>query len=73
MEAYLLSVGNLYRAKADEKMDRAAVRFVQWIAGEPTDGSFGPGLERAVKEMQVWAGLAPDGNVGRTTKIAITI
>ena len=73
VEAYLLSVDNLYRAKADEKMDRAAVRFVQWIAGEPTDGSFGPGLEQAVKEMQVWAGLAPDGNVGRTTKIAITI
>ena len=66
--AYLMSTGNLYRAKPDADMPAPAVKLVQWIANEPQDGSFGPGLELAVKEMQQWAGLYPDGNVGADTK-----
>ena len=69
--AYLLSVPNLYRAKPDADMPRAAVELVQWIARAGIDGSFGPGLESAVKGMQVWANLFPDGNVGDATKRAI--
>lgn len=70
-EAYLLSVPNLYRAKPDEKMPAAAIKLLHWIARMPIDDSFGPGLEEAVKRMQKWAGLHPDGNVGPDTKRAI--
>ena len=71
-EAYLLSVPNLYRAKPDEQMPRAAIKLLHWIAGLSIDDSFGPGLEEDVKGMQVWAGLFPDGNVGDETKRRIT-
>lgn len=71
-EAYLLSVPNLYRAKPDAEMPKAAIKLLHWIAGLPVDDSFGPGLEKAVKMMQVWANLYPDGNVGDATKRAIT-
>lgn len=70
VEAYLLSVGNLYRGKAG--MPEPAVKFVQWIGDVTPDGDFGPRTEDSVKGMQVWAGLNPDGNVGKTTKRAIT-
>lgn len=71
-EAYLLSVPNLYRAKPDEKMPAPAIKLLHWIAGLPIDDSFGPGLEAAVKGMQTWAGLYPDGQVGPDTKRHIT-
>ena len=71
-EAYLLSVPNLYRAKPDAEMPKAAIKLLHWIAGLPIDDSFGPGLEEAVKRMQVWANLFPDGNVGDDTKRHIT-
>lgn len=71
-EAYLLSVPNLYRAKPDEEMPAPAIKLLHWIAGLPVDDSFGDGLDRAVKEMQVWAGLYPDGNAGADLKRAIT-
>ena len=71
-EAYLLSVPNLYRAKPDAEMPKAAIKLLHWIAVLPIDDSFGPGLEEAVKRMQVWANLFPDGNVGDDTKRHIT-
>ena len=71
-EAYLLSVGNLYRAKPDAEMPAPAIKLLHYIAGLPIDESFGPGLEEAVKRMQVWAGRYPDGNVGDDTKRHIT-
>ena len=71
-EAYLLSVGNLYRAKPDKDMPTPAIKLLHWIAGLPVDDSFGPGLEDAVKRMQKWAGLYPDGTVGADTKRKIT-
>ena len=67
-EAYLLSVGNLYRAKPDKDMPAPAIKLLHWIAGLPIDDSFGPGLDHAVKRMQVWAELFPDGNAGNDTK-----
>ena len=72
-EAYLLSVGNLYRAKPDAGMPAPAIKLLHWIAGLPIDDSFGPGLEAAVRRMQVWGNLYPDGNVGDDTKRKITI
>ena len=71
-EAYLLSLGNMYRAKPDAEMEKAAIKLLHWIAALPIDDSFGPGLETAVKRMQAWAGLYPDGNVGDDTKKAVT-
>lgn len=66
--AYLLAQPNLYRSKPDAEMNKAAVKFVQWIGGEIPDGSFGAGTEKAVMEMQAWLGLPADGNVGADTK-----
>jgi len=71
-EAYLLSVPNLYRAKPDSEMPAPAIKLLHYIAGLPVDDSFGPGLENAVKRMQVWANLFPDGNVGDASKRAFT-
>lgn len=71
-EAYLLSVPNLYRAKPDAEMPAAAIKLLHWIAGLRVDNSFGIGLEHAVKRMQRWADLYPDGNVGDDTKRKIT-
>ena len=71
-EAYLLSVPNLYRAKPDEKMPAPAIKLLHYIAGLPIDDSFGSGLENAVKKMQVWANLSPDGIVSNDTKRHIT-
>ena len=72
VEAYLLSVPNLYRAKPDSEMPTPAVKLVQWVGGGSPDGSFGEGTERAVMEMQAWLGLPTDGNVGDDTKRGIT-
>lgn len=69
--AFLLAEPNMYRAKPDGQMNAAAVELLHYIAGLPTDDSFGPGLESAIKGMQVWAGLYPDGNAGDATKRAI--
>lgn len=71
-EAYLLSVPNLYRAKPDAEMPAPAIKLLHWVSGLQVDDSFGPGLENAVKRMQVWANLFPDGNVGDDTKRHIT-
>ena len=70
-EAYLLSVGNLYRGKRG--MPEAAVRLVQWITWSRVDGQWGDLTHAGVQSAQAWAGLTPDGNAGPATKRAITI
>lgn len=70
-EAYLLSVGNLYRGRRG--MPEAAVRLVQWITWSRVDGQWGDLTHAGVQSAQAWAGLTPDGNAGPATKRAITI
>lgn len=61
--AYLATAGNIGRG------DRGVpVRFVQAIGGVATDGIFGPNTERAVVEMQRWAGIDDDGIFGRNSR-----
>lgn len=71
-EHYLLSLPNLYRARANIMDLSAAVRLIQWIGTETADGVWGDKTQLAIKEMQVWAKMSPDGNVGEDTKRAIT-
>lgn len=61
--AYLMTFPNLRRGDKSR-----AVEFIQYIVGTPIDGVFGPATEKAVKMCQAWAGVDPDGIVGRVTK-----
>lgn len=69
-EQYLLSLPNMYRGRGG--LPTGGVKLLQWIVRSRVDGSFGGLTEADVKSAQVWAGLAPDGNVGVDTKIKIT-
>lgn len=50
-----------------------SVRFVQWVVGVNTDGIFGAGTEKAVRECQAWAGIYVDGIFGANSRNKLVI
>jgi CHAP domain/Putative peptidoglycan binding domain len=59
---------------AKPMMSGNAVRWVQWAAGCPVDGIFGPATEHAVKQFQAHSRCGPvDGIVGPLTRRALML
>ncbi|MDP3232243.1 MAG: peptidoglycan-binding domain-containing protein, partial [Myxococcales bacterium] len=55
------------RASLKRGMEGDSVRWLQQKLGVEDDGKFGPGTEKALKAMQLKAGLGVDGIAGRQT------